>query len=122
LRNVTTGAGLRPGAKATDKPPDPTVRALNFYPDNRTHGSTGGAGEADAHGETEHAPEGKPDGLSPSDLPATDQPAAYLTHRISSELPEAQPEPLTSSTLWPPFEILGRYEAERLVQAASGAT
>jgi hypothetical protein len=33
----------------------------------------------ETHGETEHAPEGKPDGLSPSDLPATDQPAAYLT-------------------------------------------
>jgi hypothetical protein len=27
------GAGLRPNAKARDKPPDPTVRAPNFYPD-----------------------------------------------------------------------------------------
>jgi hypothetical protein len=42
LRNVTKGAGLRPGAKATEQPPDPKVRALNFYLDNRTHGSIGG--------------------------------------------------------------------------------
>src|SRR5690606_26664571 len=41
LRNVTTGAGLRPGVKATEQPPDPKVRALNFYLDNRTYGSYG---------------------------------------------------------------------------------
>ncbi len=44
LRTVTMGAGLRPGAKAPEEPPDPTVRALNFYPDNRLHGSKGGWG------------------------------------------------------------------------------
>jgi len=44
LRNVTMGAGLRADAKAPDEPPDPTVRALNFYPDNRLHGSKGGWG------------------------------------------------------------------------------
>jgi hypothetical protein len=36
---VTTGAGLRPIAKALDPPPDPTVRAPSFYPDIRTSGS-----------------------------------------------------------------------------------
>ena len=41
LRNVAMGAGLRPGAKVTDQPPDPNVRALNFYPDIRTHGLKG---------------------------------------------------------------------------------
>jgi len=41
LRNATTWEpGVRPGAKATEWPPDPVVvRALNFYPDNRMHGS-----------------------------------------------------------------------------------
>ena len=41
LRNVATWEpGVRPGAKATEQPPDPVVaRALNFYPDNRSHGS-----------------------------------------------------------------------------------
>ncbi len=34
LGNVTMGAGLRPSAKALDKPPDPTVRAPKFYPDH----------------------------------------------------------------------------------------
>ncbi len=32
-RNVATGAGLRPMTKAMDQPPDPEVRALEFYPD-----------------------------------------------------------------------------------------
>jgi hypothetical protein len=38
--NVATWEpGVRPGAKATEHPPDPVmVRALNLYPDNRTHG------------------------------------------------------------------------------------
>ena len=48
LRNVTKGAGLRPEAKATEMPPDPTVRALNFYPDNRTHGLKGERGNVPA--------------------------------------------------------------------------
>jgi hypothetical protein len=48
LRNVTMGAGLRPEAKATEMPPDPTVRALNFYPDNRTYGLKGGWGNRPA--------------------------------------------------------------------------
>jgi hypothetical protein len=52
--------------------------------ENRTHGSIGGRWPDDAHGETEHAPDGKPDGLSPPDLPATEQPAAYLTARPSA--------------------------------------
>lgn len=45
---MTRGAGLRPGAKATEMPPDPTVRALNFYPDNRTHGLKGEWGNVPA--------------------------------------------------------------------------
>ena len=44
LRNVAMGAGLRPGAKAPELSPDPTVRALNFYPDHRTYGLKGGWG------------------------------------------------------------------------------
>jgi hypothetical protein len=39
--------------------------------ENRTHGSIGGRWGGDAHGETETAPPGKPDGLSPSDLQAS---------------------------------------------------
>ena len=39
----------------------------------------GAVGEAVVHGDTEHAPAGKPAGLSPCDLPTNDQPAAYLT-------------------------------------------
>ena len=30
--NVAMGAGLRPGAKALEEPPDPNVRALALYP------------------------------------------------------------------------------------------
>ena len=44
------------------------------------HGSTGGRWRSCVHGATEPThPSGKPAGLSPSDLPTTDQPAAYLT-------------------------------------------
>ncbi len=50
LGDVTMGAGLRPNAKVMDKPPDPTVRAPNFYPDNRTSGSMSG-GWKRSHGE-----------------------------------------------------------------------
>jgi len=32
-RNVTKGVGLRTRAKALEVPPNPTVRALDFYPD-----------------------------------------------------------------------------------------
>ena len=32
--NVAMGAGLRPTAKAVDLPPDPKVRAPDFYPDS----------------------------------------------------------------------------------------
>ncbi len=42
LRNVALG--LRPGARALEMPPA-GVRALNFYPDNRTHGSKGEWGD-----------------------------------------------------------------------------
>jgi hypothetical protein len=35
--------------------------------------------KANTHGEAEHAPSGKPEGLSLSDLPVTAEPAAYLT-------------------------------------------
>ncbi len=48
LRNVTTGLDLWPGAKATEMSPAPTVRALNFYPDNRTYGSLGDRGNGSA--------------------------------------------------------------------------
>jgi hypothetical protein len=46
LRNATIWEpGVRPGAKATERPPDPVVvRALNLYPDNRTHGLKGESG------------------------------------------------------------------------------
>ncbi len=30
--NVTMGAGLRPATKVAEPPPDPTVRASEFYP------------------------------------------------------------------------------------------
>ncbi len=39
LGDVTMGAGLRPNAKAMDKPPDPTVRAPTFSPDPRQRSS-----------------------------------------------------------------------------------
>src|SRR6266536_6644036 len=46
------------------------------------HGSTGGRWRSCVHGATEPThPAGKPAGLSPSDLPTADQPAAYLTFR-----------------------------------------
>src|SRR6266536_223109 len=46
------------------------------------HGSTGGRWRSCVHGATEPThPAGKPAGLSPSDLPTADQPAAYLTVR-----------------------------------------
>src|SRR6266487_1718157 len=46
------------------------------------HGSTGGRWRSCVHGATEPThPAGKPAGLSPSDLPTADQPAAYLTIR-----------------------------------------
>jgi hypothetical protein len=32
--NVATGAGLRPATKVAESPPDPTARALQFYPDD----------------------------------------------------------------------------------------
>ena len=32
--NVTMGVGLRPVTKVAELPPDPTVRAPEFYPDN----------------------------------------------------------------------------------------
>jgi hypothetical protein len=48
--------------------------------ENRMHGSTGGRWRSCTHGATEPThPPGKPAGLSPSDLPTADQPAAYLT-------------------------------------------
>ena len=34
--NVAMGAGLRPMSKGMDKPPDPTVRAPEIYPNNPT--------------------------------------------------------------------------------------
>ena len=36
---MTMGVGLRARAKALDAPPNPNVRALDFYPDSRMLGS-----------------------------------------------------------------------------------
>ena len=36
--NVAMGAGLRSGAKAPEQPPDPKVRAPEFYPDDLSWG------------------------------------------------------------------------------------
>jgi uncharacterized protein (DUF302 family) len=36
---MARGAGLRPTAKAVATPPDPKVRALQFYPDHRQEGN-----------------------------------------------------------------------------------
>jgi len=42
--NVTMGAGLRAATKVAESPPDPTVRAPEFYPHISQSGSGGGPG------------------------------------------------------------------------------
>lgn len=76
------GAGLRPGAKATELSPDPTVRALNLYPDTRMHGSTGGAGEGAFYGNRFTAALGKPRDLSP---------VSPTVRHLASSLPNRDP-------------------------------
>jgi len=56
------------------------------------HGSTGGRWRSCVHGATEPThPAGKPAGLSPSDLPTADQPAAYLTIWTHQDAPASNP-------------------------------
>jgi hypothetical protein len=51
--------------------------------ENCTHGSKGGRWGGGRPGRVERAPEGKPEGLSPSDLQTAEEPAAYLTARVA---------------------------------------